>query len=62
MGDVTDDADEHSAPLLDAQIQNIRNRAAKIPPGEPGDCDKCGEYFIRLVNGYCGFCRDKYKL
>lgn len=35
---------------------------AQIPAGEPGDCDRCGEFSLRLVRGYCAPCRDKYKL
>jgi hypothetical protein len=30
--------------------------------GKPGDCDLCGEFFSRLVDGACGHCRDRYKL
>lgn len=37
-------------------------RKAKIPKGEPGECQYCFEEMPRLVNGACGFCRDKYDL
>lgn len=40
-------------------VAAVRRKAAAIPAGEPGDCDRCGEYFARTVNGYCGRCRDK---
>ena len=33
-----------------------------LPPGTPGDCELCGEFFSRLIDGACGHCRDKYKL
>ena len=34
----------------------------ELAPGVPGDCDLCGEFFSRLIDGACGHCRDKYKL
>ncbi len=40
----------------------IRRAAKEIPPGKPGDCDLCGEWTARLVNGTCARCRDKWKL
>jgi len=33
-----------------------------IPRGVEGDCELCGEWFGRLVNGVCVPCRDKHKL
>lgn len=32
-----------------------------MPAGNPGECDGCGEWSGRLVDGYCCPCRDKYK-
>lgn len=49
---------EHEAASIAAQ----RAKAANIPKGEPGECDYCGKYFERLVNGACGRCRDEFKL
>lgn len=43
------------------QINNIRMNAAHIPVGEPGECAECGEFFTRIVGGYCGRCRDYLK-
>lgn len=40
----------------------IRNNAKDIPPGVPGDCDLCGEWSGRLINGACAPCRDRRKL
>lgn len=31
-------------------------------PGVPGDCDICGYWSSRLVQGACAPCRDQYKL
>lgn len=36
-----------------------RATAERIPKGEPGDCDFCGEWSGRLVQGVCAPCRDK---
>jgi hypothetical protein len=44
-------ADEHAASAIAAARQPIAR-------GEPGDCENCGEYMPRLVDGQCGFCRD----
>lgn len=46
----------------EAAIAAVRAKAADIPKGEPGECNYCGEYFERLVNGACGRCRDEYKI
>jgi hypothetical protein len=29
--------------------------------GKPGECDFCGEWFGRLVDGACVPCREKYE-
>ncbi len=47
---------------LDKAAARIAEAAAKIPPGEPGDCDLCGEWSGRLVGGVCAPCRDRHKL
>lgn len=54
-------AAEVSQIRLDSQIQQVRNRA-KLVAGVAGDCDLCGEWTPRLVDGACCPCRDKYKL
>lgn len=43
-------------------LMKIREAASKMPAGYPGDCDLCGEWSARLVNGVCAPCRDRYKL
>jgi hypothetical protein len=40
----------------------IRRNSREIPPGNPGDCDLCGEWCGRLIRGTCARCRDKYQL
>lgn len=48
--------------VIDDHVRDAMRAAQNIPVGNPGDCDGCGDYFSRLVNGMCGFCRDKFKL
>lgn len=40
----------------------IRRKAAEIPKGKPGECERCGEPSWRLVGGACAPCRDLHKL
>ena len=45
-----------------AREDAIRAAAKPIPPGTPGECELCGEWSGRLVNGVCAPCRDRWKL
>lgn len=40
----------------------IRVAAKDIPKGKPGECEMCGEWSGRLINGACAPCRDKWRL
>lgn len=40
----------------------IAAAAHDIPAGSSGDCDLCGEHSMRLVEGACAPCRDRYHL
>jgi hypothetical protein len=62
MADVIDQMDDRNERFEDARILAARARAASIPLGAPGDCELCGEWSGRLVNGACAPCRDKHKL
>lgn len=62
MADEADLSEEQSAVHLENTLRNISLKAAAIPKGEPGECEKCGEESPRLVRGVCARCRDKYKL
>lgn len=62
MADEADRASHDTQVLEDANIVLIREQAAKIPNGVPGECLNCGEHFERLVRGHCGRCRDLLKL
>lgn len=52
--DDADFASETAERLLQSQIDAAR---ADLPPGMPGDCDTCGSYSGRLVDGRCVQCR-----
>lgn len=61
VSDEIDKAQEREQ--LDTKNAIARARKnAELKPGFPGDCDLCGEWSGRLVDGACAPCRDKYKL
>lgn len=60
--DWLDAAQAHTEKERGDSIEAIRKAAAEIPVGEPGECERCGEHVLRLVNNTCARCRDKYKL
>jgi len=62
MADLADITDERDAPIIEADVAYIRQQAADMPKGEPGECERCGEPSWRLVGGACAPCRDKFKL
>ena len=62
MTDEVDRSEEEGTFLVDALVKDIQSKVTKIPLGEPGECDKCGETSPRLVDGNCCRCRDKFKL
>jgi len=59
--DNLDKSIEMSDHIKQTQIDLIRAQA-KLDPGIEGDCELCGEWSGRLINGACAPCRDKYKL
>jgi hypothetical protein len=54
--DEVDRAQRHSEVELEAAIAAARG--VEIPVGVPGECDLCGEWTGRLVEGLCAPCRD----
>lgn len=46
--------------VIDDHVKEAMRKASEIPIGNPGDCDGCGEWSGRLVDGYCAPCRDKH--
>ena len=61
-GDEADRATYFIESVIDDHVKEAMRRASEIPVGIAGTCDLCGSDYIRLVNGACGFCRDRYKL
>jgi hypothetical protein len=59
MADEADRAQDHSEAELARNLAAVR-AAAFIPAGIPGDCDLCGEYSSRLIDGACAPCRDRW--
>ena len=62
MPDILDEADAIIEKHNEIALKNIRHAASQMPKGTKGDCDLCGEWSVRLVDGACAPCRDKYKL
>lgn len=62
MADDADRSEYYIESVIDDHVKEAMRKAAEIPPGNPGICDLCGDEYMRLVNGACGFCRDKYGL
>lgn len=56
--DPLDFAADLSQKLADDEIGRVRRAAASIPEGTQGDCDFCGYWSGRLVEGACAPCRD----
>ena len=52
--------------LAQIEIEREEDRRKReryeLPEGKEGECDMCGEWSGRLVEGVCAPCRDKYKL
>ncbi len=61
MSDEVDQANDQHELITDKAIALIRKKAT-LAPGVEGDCDLCGEWTGRLIEGACAPCRDKYKL
>jgi hypothetical protein len=59
---MTDDADRADQEIERHLAEALRTARKPIPEGTPGDCDLCGEWSARLVNGACAPCRDKWGL
>lgn len=62
MTDIIDMANDRAAEDAARSEAAARRAAAQIPLGEPGECDLCGEWAGRLVNGVCAPCRDRHHL
>lgn len=56
MSDEADAAQGEIELTLDRLISSARG---EILPGVAGDCDSCGDWSSRLIEGDCAGCRDK---
>jgi hypothetical protein len=61
-GDEADRANYFIESVIDDHVNDAMRRAAEMPHGIAGDCQYCGEWYGRLINDACGFCRDKFRL
>lgn len=62
MADEIDLAQEREHIATTSALNQVREQAARIEPGAPGECELCGEWAGRLIRGACAPCRDRYKL
>jgi len=58
MSDAIDHANDTAEQQLALAI--AKRKPFTLDEGKPGDCDFCGEWFGRLVDGACVPCRNKY--
>ena len=58
--DEADYAQEKIDETTSNAIKQATHAASQMPAGTQGDCDVCGYWSGRLVNGACAPCRDKY--
>ena len=56
---MTDDADRADQEIERHLAEAMRRASKEIKSGKPGECDFCGEWSGRLVNGACAHCRDR---
>ena len=63
MADKADDAQAVAEMMTEAAIKKVLMGGRKdTPAGVQGECDLCGEWSGRLVEGACAPCRDHYGL
>lgn len=67
MIDELDQTSERIEFDTNVSVSNICDQAKKFKKGQEGDCDLCGEHFLRVIEvekggqvlNSCGRCRDK---
>lgn len=52
-------AEDRIRQATEDEVTRIRQRAASMPEGEQGECEFCGAWSGRLVEGECAPCRDR---
>lgn len=58
MADEMDRAHEAEEHHRDLALAN--REPFTLLKGKPGDCETCGEHSMRLLDGMCAPCRDRY--
>lgn len=58
MPDELDNLTAREDHITQLNIDACRQKS-HIDPGKPGDCDLCGEWSGRLIQGVCSPCRDR---
>lgn len=59
MTNLIDRANDYAEKEREAIVSS--RHSAELEVGKPGDCELCGEWFGRLVNGACVPCRNKFE-
>ena len=62
MSDEVDIANDRAEMDTARVVAHQRMMAQQIQPGQPGECDLCGEWAGRLIGGACAHCRDRHGL
>ena len=62
MADDIDMANDRAQIEAERQLRRVQQAASAVLVGVPGQCDLCGEHSMRLIDGACAPCRDRYKL
>lgn len=58
MADDVDRAQEH----IEREEAARKPQPYRLPAGQPGECDMCGEVSGRLIEGVCAPCRDRWRI
>lgn len=61
MTDEVDISNDRLQYDTDRRVEEVRKKA-ELAPGTPGECELCGEWSGRLINGACAPCRNRFGL
>lgn len=59
---MADDVDRANDYVESFRESVIKQTAAQIQTGMPGECAECGKHSNRIINGHCAPCRDELGL
>ncbi len=58
---MADEADQAQRYIDEEErIRRLNHPPYHLPEGKAGDCELCGEWSGRLIDGACAPCRDRY--